>query len=382
MKDIVIVGGGPVGATLALALVGSGFDVTVLEAQTTQKSDPRAIALAEGSKLILQRLGVWESLQTTPIKTIHVSEKGRLGRTVLKAEQMKQEALGYVVDYVQLSASLSDALAKSEVNYQRGAAVSQLLPAVASCNVNFEQDQQAQTLETKLAVLADGGRSLNDVHKLPRKVREYEQSALVARIEAEAPHDNIAYERFTKKGPVALLPWGERGFTLVWTALPENAQALRDLEEAQFLNQLHEHFGDRVGRFTKVTARMVFPLKMAWVRPSAAEHLAVIGNAAQTLHPVAGQGFNLGLRDAWELAHIIRETDAQDLGSARMLAEYRASRRTDTGASMLFTDLLIRAFDARLPASGILRGAGLVALDLFPPARNFLLRKMSFGAKG
>jgi len=287
-----------------------------------------------------------------------------------------------VVDYVQLSASLSDALAKSEVNYQRGAAVSHLLPSVASCNVNFEQDQQTQTLETKLAVLADGGRSLNDVHKLPRKVRAYEQSALVARIEAEAPHDNIAYERFTKKGPVALLPWGERGFTLVWTALPESAQALRELDEAQFLSQLHEHFGDRVGRFTKVTARMVFPLKMAWVRPSTAEHLAVIGNAAQTLHPVAGQGFNLGLRDAWELAHIIRETDAKDLGSARMLADYRASRRTDTGASMLFTDLLIRAFDARLPASGILRGAGLVALDLFPPARNFLLRKMSFGAKG
>ncbi len=381
MNDVVIVGGGPVGATLALALVGSGFDVTVLEAQTTQKSDPRAIALAEGSKLILQRLGVWNSLQTTPIKTIHVSEKGRLGRTVLKAEQMKQEALGYVVDYVQLSASLSDALAKSPVNYQRGAAVSQLLPAAQSCSVEFEQNQQVQRIATKFAVLADGGRSLNDVHKLPRKVRQYEQSALVARIEAEAPHDNIAYERFTKQGPVALLPWGERGFTLVWTALPESAQALRELEETQFLSQLHEHFGDRVGHFTKVTARMVFPLKMAWVRPSTAEHLAVIGNAAQTLHPVAGQGFNLGLRDAWELAQIIRETDAKDLGSAAMLAKYRATRRMDTGASMLFTDLLIRAFDTHLPASGILRGAGLAALDLFPPARNFLLRKMSFGAK-
>ncbi|MFM9911927.1 MAG: FAD-dependent oxidoreductase [Methylophilaceae bacterium] len=382
MNDVVIVGGGPVGATLALALADSGFNITVLEAQSTQKSDPRAIALAEGSKLILQRLGVWNDLETTPINTIHVSEKGRLGRTILKAEQMRQEALGYVVDYVQLSAVLSEALAQSKVNYQRGAAVSQLLPAAQSCGVAFEQDQQAQHIETKLAVLADGGRSLNEVHNLPRTVREYEQSALVARIETELPHHNIAYERFTKQGPVALLPWGERGFTLVWTVLPEAAQALRELDEAQFLSQLHTHFGDRLGAFTKVTARMVFPLKMAWVRPSTAEHLAVIGNAAQTLHPVAGQGFNLGLRDAWELSQIIRETPPENLGNADMLTKYRATRRMDTGASMLFTDLLIRAFDARLPASGLLRGAGLAALELFPPARNFLLRKMSFGARG
>lgn len=382
MNDVVIVGGGPVGATLALALADSGFDVTVLEAQTVQKSDPRAIALAEGSKLILQRLGVWDALEATPIKTIHVSEKGRLGRTVLKAEQMKQDALGHVVDYAQLSSSLSEALAKSGINFQRGAAVSQLLPATHACSVKFEQNQQAQTLEAKLAVLADGGRSLNEVHKLPRTVREYEQSALVARIETELPHDNIAYERFTKQGPVALLPWGERGFTLVWTALPEAAQTLRELDEAQFLSQLHQHFGDRLGQFTKVTARIVFPLKMAWVRPSTAEHLAVIGNAAQTLHPVAGQGFNLGLRDAWELAQIISDTPPEALGNAEMLAKYRATRRMDTGASMLFTDLLIRAFDAHLPASGILRGAGLAVLDLLPPARNFLLRKMSFGAKG
>jgi len=382
MKDILIVGGGPVGATLALALAGSDFDVTLLEAQTTQKFDPRAIALAEGSKLILQRLGVWGELETTPIKTIHVSEKGRLGRSVLKAAQLKQQALGHVVDYVQLSASLSKALAKSGVNFQRGATVSQLLPAVQSCGVKFEQNQQAQHIETKLAVMADGGRSSNEVHKLPRKVREYEQSALVARIEAELPHDNIAFERFTKQGPVALLPWGESGFTLVWTALPEAAQTLRELDEAQFLSQLHEHFGDRLGRFTKVTARMIFPLKMAWVRPSTAEHLAVIGNASQTLHPVAGQGFNLGLRDAWELAQIVRETPPNELGNAAMLKQYRATRRIDTGASMVFTDLLIRAFDARLPASGLLRGAGLAALELFPPARNFLLRKMSFGARG
>ncbi len=388
-QPVVIAGGGPVGATVALALADSGLPVTVLEARAAPEAhDPRAIALSEGSRLILQRLGVWQALEphATPIRTIHVSEKGRLGRTILTAEQVQRPALGYVVDYSRLATSLDQAVVAANVHVLRGAAVSALSPEQQSCRVRFSKGGQEQEIAAQLAVLADGGRSLNSIQHLKRKVHEYRQCALVARVQTELPHDGVAYERFTPSGPVALLPWGmehaSHGYALVWTATPELAEALCNLEEAEFLNRLHTHFGDRLGRFTHVGGRQVFPLKMAWVRPVTAQRIAVIGNAAQTLHPVAGQGFNLGLRDAWELAQIIQSTAHDAIGDEAMLQQYRQSRRWDTSGGMLFTDLLVRAFSTDIPALGTVRGAGLAALELFAPARDFLLRKMSLGARG
>lgn len=383
-QPIVIAGGGPVGGTVALALADSGLAVTVLEARVAPEvHDPRAIALSEGSRLILQRLGVWQKLErhATPMSTIHVSEKGRLGRTILAAEQVQRPALGYVVDYSALANGVDQAMRDAGVNVVRGASVSALLPQAASCQVRFTRDGQAQEIDAQLAVLADGGRSLSSVQHLKRKVHEYQQHALVARVQTELPHHGVAYERFTPNGPVALLPWGD-GYALVWTATPERAEALRGLDEPAFLQQLHAYFGDRQGAFVSVTGRGVFPLKLAWVRPVTAERMAIIGNAAQTLHPVAGQGFNLGLRDAWELAQIVLSTPPEAIGNETMLKQYRQSRRLDTGGGMLFTDLLVRTFSTDAPALGAVRGAGLAALELLAPARNFLLRKMSFGARG
>jgi 2-octaprenyl-6-methoxyphenol hydroxylase len=383
-QPIVIVGGGPVGGTVALALAGSGLAVTVLEARAAPEvHDPRAIALSEGSRLILQRLGVWNALEShaTPMSTIHVSEKGRLGRTILTAEQVQRPALGYVVDYSALVGSVDQAMCDAGVDVVRGASVNALLPQAASCQIRFMREGQAQEISAQLAVLADGGRSLSSIQNLKRKVHEYQQHALVARVHTELPHNGVAYERFTPNGPVALLPWGD-GYALVWTASPERAEALCGLDEQAFLSQLHQHFGDRQGAFVNVTGRSVFPLKLAWVRPVTAERIAVIGNAAQTLHPVAGQGFNLGLRDAWELAQILLSTPTEAIGSEAMLTQYRQSRRLDTGGGMLFTDLLVRTFSTDAPALGAVRGAGLVALELLAPARDFLLRKMSFGARG
>lgn len=381
---IVIAGGGPVGGTVALALADSGLPVTVLEARTAPEvQDPRAIALSEGSRLILQRLGVWQTLErhATPMTTIHVSEKGRLGRTILTAEQVQRPALGYVVDYSALANGVDQAMRDAGVNVVRGATASALSPQITACQVRFSRDGQEQEITAQLAVLADGGRSLSSVQNLKRKVHEYQQHALVARVQTELPHNGVAYERFTPNGPVALLPWGD-SYALVWTATPERAEALSGLDEPAFLQQLHEYFGDRQGAFVSVTGRGVFPLKLAWVRPVTAERMAIIGNAAQTLHPVAGQGFNLGLRDAWELAQIMLSTPPEALGGEAMLKQYRQSRRLDTGGSMLFTDLLVRAFSTDAPALGTVRGAGLAALELLAPARNFLLRKMSFGARG
>lgn len=383
-QPIVIAGGGPVGGTVALALADSGLAVTVLEARIAPEvHDPRAIALSEGSRLILQRLGVWQALErhATPMSTIHVSEKGRLGRTILTAEQVQRPALGYVVDYSALATSIDQAMRDAGVDVVRGASVSALLPQGASCQVRYTRDGQEQEITAQLAVLADGGRSLSSIQNLKRKVHEYQQHALVARVQTELPHNGVAYERFTPNGPVALLPWGD-SYALVWTATPERAEALRELDEPAFLQQLHAYFGDRQGAFVSVTGRGVFPLKLAWVRPVTAERIAIIGNAAQTLHPVAGQGFNLGLRDAWELAQMVLSTPPEAIGNEAMLKQYRQSRRLDTGGGMLFTDLLVRTFSTDAPALGTVRGAGLAALELLAPARNFLLRKMSFGARG
>jgi 2-octaprenyl-6-methoxyphenol hydroxylase len=386
MADVTIVGGGPVGATLALGLADSGFRVEVLEARVgpEQPGDPRAIALSEGSRLILQRLGVWADVErhATAIRTIHISQKNRLGRSVLRAEDYDHAALGYVVGYAELAAAIDLALQSSGVEVLRGTRVTSVAPAAAHCTVRFEQDGQVSEKEIALAVVADGGRTLDVVPGLHRTVHEYGQSAVVARVAAVLPHEGVAYERFTPDGPIALLPWGESTYALVWTVHPSRAEELCHLDPAEFLAQCHAHFGDRAGKLISVSGRAAFPLKLARVRPVTAPHLAIIGNAAQTLHPVAGQGFNLGLRDAWELAGLVRSTSVQTLGSDDMLNQYRVARRMDTGGGMLFTDFLVRSFSNDLPGLGLLRGAGLMALELCAPARDFVVRKMSLGARG
>jgi len=267
----------------------------------------------------------------------------------------------------------------------RGATVNMLVPRDDACQVDYSLKDENHAVSAQLAVLADGGRSLNSIQHLKRKVHEYQQHALVAHVETELPHDGVAYERFTPNGPVALLPWGldhdSHGYALVWTASPERAAALCELQEQEFLSRLHEHFGDRLGRFVKVTGRSVFPLKMAWVRPVTAKRIAVIGNAAQTLHPVAGQGFNLGVRDAWSLAQTILDAPRERLGEAASSTAYTAKRRFDILGGSLMTDILVEAFSNDRPLLGSARGAALALLDLAPPLKTLFARKMMFGAQ-
>ncbi len=386
-QDILIVGGGPVGATLALALRDSGLAVTVLEARPAglPSTDLRTLALSEGSRLILQRLGVWQALAdaATPIRTIHVSQRGRFGRAVIRAEEESQEALGHVLPYAALANALDRRLAESgSARVVHEARAVGLESAGEQAFVRYEHGGVTHEAAARLMAVADGGRSLNDLPGMRREVREYGHCAVVGKVGCEFAHQGTAYERFTPEGPVALLPDGERGFALVWTADPNMAETLCALPEREFLDRLHRHFGDRVGRFLSVSGRASFPLKLVTLRPVTAPHMAVIGNAAQTLHPVAGQGFNLGLRDAWELALTIRGTVPEEIGNAEMLACYRARRRPDTGGGIFFTDLLVRAFSNDLPGLGAARGAGLALVELLAPAKRFVARKMSFGANG
>ena len=385
--DMIVIGGGPVGATLALALRGSGVAVTVLEARSAgaASTDQRTLALSEGSRQILQRLGVWQALTpyVTPIATIHISQRGRLGRSIMQAREQGQEALGYVLPYAALANVLDQKLAESgaaQVLFDARAVG--LVSTEDNAHVRYQRDGATHECRTSLAVVADGGRSLNELPGMQREVREYGHCAVVGTVTSVLPHHNIAYERFTPEGPVALLPSGEHGFALVWTAEPAEAEALIALDEDAFLSRLHQHFGDRVGRFASIADRAAFPLKLATLRPVTGPHLAVIGNAAQTLHPVAGQGFNLGLRDAWELAATLRDVAPDAVGNPETLARYSARRRLDTGGGIFFTDFLVRSFSNDLPGLGTARGMALAALDLMVPAKHFVARKMSFGANG
>ncbi|MGZ8258706.1 MAG: FAD-dependent oxidoreductase [Methylotenera sp.] len=381
---IVIVGGGPVGSTLALLLAKQGIAVTVLEArkQAAAHGDNRALALSFGSKRILDKLGLWQRLEqyATAINSIHVSQKGSLGRTLLHARDYKQEALGYVLSYGALTAALDDALSnQSAVNFIFEANAEAVIHGTNQASVSYTQNGESHSLTSALVVLADGGRSLDEIAGLTRETKEYGHDALITKVRAELPHNNIAYERFTANGPMALLPNGERDFSLVWTGKKELIEPLLTLSDAEFLEQFHQQFGDRVGQFLSVEKRIIFPLKMSQLKAADTPHLVVIGNAAQTMHPVAGQGFNVGLRDAESLAqHIASSTDAA-LGSAQMLELYRASRKADTKGGLLFTDFLVNIFSNDIVGVSALRSAGLGLFDLMNPIKQHLVRKMSFG---
>jgi 2-octaprenyl-6-methoxyphenol hydroxylase len=385
-KDIVIVGGGPVGATLALALAQQGIPATLLEARTKGAGYPdgRALALSYGTRMILDRLGVWAKVaeKVTAINTIHVSQKGSLGRSVLKAHEHDLPALGYVISYGVLSAALDETLlAHASVGILYEAEVTAITPQTDAAEIHYQTQGNAHVIEAKLAALADGGRSLNDIAGLKREVKDYGHDALVAKVKTELPHDNIAYERFTSQGPMALLPNGQE-FSLVWTGKSEEIQPLLDLDDATFLAQLHAHFGDRMGKFTQVGKRMTFPLRLATLKPATAPHLAVIGNAAQTMHPVAGQGFNVGIRDAFELAQQIVATKPAEYGSEAMLRAYQKGRQTDTKRGLLFTDFLVNIFSNDIVGLNALRGTGLGLFDLAKPLKQKLVSKMSFGSHG
>lgn len=381
-SDIVIVGGGPVGTTLALALADSRWQVQVLEARAdlSRAAHKRTLALSYGSRLILERLGVWAQLvDVTEISSIHVSQRGSLGITQLQAAQEGLPALGYVVDYAELDSILHQTLRASSVAVVAGARVTSIAHNSGYARVGMEQGGVNRYITTRLAVVADGG--AGEASSAQRVTRDYHQHALLASVTTELPHQGCAYERFTADGPVALLPQGD-GFALVWTATPERVTQLLAMTDDEFLQALHSHFGDRVGRFLTVSPRNSFPLVLRYMEECAARHQVMIGNAAQTLHPVAGQGFNLGLRDAWELSEIVRDCEREALGSVEMLRRYQATRRFDTAASIFFTDLLVRLFSNAHPVLQHGRSLGLMALQLMPPAKHMVARRMIFGARG
>ncbi|MBX9904177.1 MAG: FAD-dependent monooxygenase [Burkholderiales bacterium] len=375
--DIVIVGGGPVGSALALALRDCGLRIVLLEARAAGNGDARPLALSYGSRLILERLGVWPALAATatPIRNIHVSQRGGFGRVALAAAEAGFPELGYVVDHGRVAQALTQAVAATSVQCQTGARV-MATHGGDPARVEYEWADERRELTASLVAIADGGTSGAE----NTKTIDYQQCAVTARVVSERPHNNIAYERFTTHGPLALLPDGD-AWALVWTTTPDHAQQLCAMVPENFLMELRAAFGGRTGGFTAVTGRAAYPLRRRRAQPSA-DHIVLIGNAAQTLHPVAGQGFNLGLRDAWELGEQIVASNPDTLGSRAWLDAYQKHRRVDRSAGLGFTHALVELFSNDLLPLRLARGTGLALLGCMPPLKNFLVRRMTFGVRG
>ena len=380
-RDIIVVGGGPVGCAFAAALRGSGLDCVILEARSTEApgADARTLALSYGSRLILERVQAWPEIEpVTPIRSIHVSQRGGFGRTVLDAADVGLEALGYVAPFSVVHRALLAQLSRHGIELRSGIAVASIDRVADGVVVRCRADGDAFSLQARLAVIADGGTALGQSLGGAFATRDYRQVAIVAAVRATRPPAGRAYERFTPDGPVALLPLGEE-FALVWSCRPDASPGLVSLSDTTFLSALQSHFGDRAGRFIAVRGRTAFTLCLRFARAPVGERTVLLGNSAQMLHPIAGQGFNLGLRDAWELSQTTRN-HAGDPGSAEVLTYYRRSRLPDRMAGIAGTDALTRLFSTEQEWLSLLRGAGIVALELVPFAKRFLMRRMIFGS--
>ncbi len=382
--DLLISGGGLVGASLACALAGQELRIGLVEALpfavTSQPGyDDRSLALAYGARLIFESLGVWDSLAAvaTPILKIHISERGRPGFARLDQHEEGVEALGYVVEARVLGELLAARLRRLEnVKLLCPASLEDFRIDSDAVRATVRLAEGTVDLGAKLLVAADGARSL-----IRRQLGidaiewDYGQTAIIANLTPEYPHQNVAYERFTDSGPLALLPMSQGRCAVVCTVDNADADRLLHLDDEAFLALLQVRFGERLGRFQRIGRRQAYPLRLIKAREHVRPRVALIGNAAHTLHPVSAQGFNVGIRDVAALAEVIAEACqmGQDIGELAVLEKYADWRRWDQRRAVAFTDGLTRLFTNPLLVPA--RHLGLLAFDLFPPAKHALARQ-------
>ena len=371
-----------VGASLAVALKPLGYSVALVDAysfgaQQQPSYDDRSIALSYGSSLIYQGMGVWENLRSgvTAIKQIHVSDKGHLGATRLSAAQEKLPALGYLVESRVLGHYLYQALENSSIELISPATVTSITTLPDALEVTLEKADKTEQIRCQLLVAADGTRSrVRELIGGTVDIEPYQQTAIVANVTPQKPHENQAFERFTANGPIALLPLTENRCSLVWTHRPEDVDNTLQLSDDAFLQALQQAFGYRLGRFVKTGKRSAFPLALNKAKSLTATRTVLIGNAAQTLHPVAGQGLNLGLRDIAQLVELLA-TREYTPGSGDMLKTYENCRQPDRNTVIKYTDSLVKLFSNDSHWLGHARAGGLMLVDRVPVLRNVLTRQ-------
>ncbi|MDE2295833.1 MAG: 2-octaprenyl-6-methoxyphenyl hydroxylase [Gammaproteobacteria bacterium] len=392
--DIAIVGGGMVGASLAAALRPLELSVAVIEAVpydgAAQPSfDERTTALSNGSRRILEAIGVWADVEAAamPIRKIHVSDRGRFGFARIDSGELGLAALGYVVPNRALGAALWQAIQREpspQVYCPARLDTVVCEPDAVALRVETA-DGTPTSLEAQLVVAADGAHSVvRQAAGIGMETRDYDQSAIITTVLPQRYHEQVAYERFTESGPLALLPLADGRCTLVLTVRRADVDSMLGASDAEFLREVQDRFGFRLGRFLQVGRRVVYPLALTQARATSGLRCAIVGNAAQSLHPVAGMGFNLGLRDVATLAELVaqrRGVDRRDVGAADLLASYDAWRRSDRRAITWFTDGLVRVFANPSPFVRQGRNLGLLAFDLLPPAKR-ALSALSTGALG
>lgn len=390
MGRLAIVGGGLVGASLALALQKGartrGWTIELIEPfepgnEYQPSYDARSTALSYGTRLIYQRLGVWERIaqRAEPISRIHVSDRGRAGAARLDASTEHVPALGYVVENAWIGHCLWQALDDQVVVRRCPAEVERMQPLAGGYRLILTD---GQVVDCDLAVLADGGRSaLREQLGIEIKCTPYDQTALIANVTPGKPHGGQAFERFTDSGPMALLPLQDNRCALVWTRSEPDAARLAALPEAGFLGELQQAFGYRLGGFQQVGARHLYPLMLIEAEEQVRSGLVVLGNAAHSLHPIAGQGYNLSLRDTEALATALLGT-ANGLGDLRVLQAYHRQQRTDQRLTVGFSDRLTQLFGDSAGLSTAARNVGLLGLDLLPPAKTWFARQaMGLGVR-
>lgn len=388
--NLAIVGGGLVGASLALALQAGarerGWKIVLIEpfapGDAYQPSyDARSSALSFGARRIYERLGLWQEIarRAEPILQIQVSDRGRFGATRLSALEEGVPALGYVVENAWLGQCLWQGLDPEVISWRVPAEVRKMRPVAGGYRLSLSDETE---LECDLAVLADGGRSsLREQLGISVRQRPYGQSALIANISPAEAHCGQAFERFTDQGPMALLPLPDNRCALVWTRTGDDTQRLAALDERSFLRELQDVFGYRLGRLCQVGARHVYPLTLTEADEQVRSHLVVLGNAAHSLHPIAGQGFNLSLRDADALARTLLESE-QGPGDLATLQRYRDRQQLDQQLTVGFSDKVTRLFGSNRSAVTAGRNLGLLGLDLLPPAKRWFARQaMGLGTR-
>ena len=382
--DLVIAGGGLAGNCLALALKDTGLRIAIVEANTreqlhTSPAGDRALALAAGTVMMLETLGIWQGIShaATAIKQIHISDRGHFGKTRLSAQKEHVDALGYVITARDIETHVANLVSEAAIELISPARVVGLMSGDQEICISLKQGNESLNVSAGLLVGADGG--LSSVRKLldiAQHMTEYGQTALVTTVKSTIPNKNTAFERFTASGPLALLPVAKNHCAVVWTRTDEDAKALMLGSEADFLAELQQCFGFKLGELSLTAPRRAFPLSLIRAEKMVAGRAVIIGNAVHQLHPVAGQGFNLGLRDVVNLAEMLitQHEQNKDIGAADFLKKYAKSRKKDHDRTIGFTDAVVKIFSNEWLALAAARNIGLALLDHIPAAKTLLTR--------